>query len=98
MKGGVFLKVIKDYECSKNSPLTLGHMDTPIYGLGRPITPRYPGKQETDYDRKIFLPELLPLEEYDLIVVLFSGGKDSAAAYLKLHRWIDFLFDNLKLL
>jgi len=27
---------------------------------------------------------VLPLEEYDLIVVLFSGGKDSAAAYLKL--------------
>jgi len=84
MKGGIFLKVIKDYECSKNSPLTLGHTDTPIYGLGRPITPRYPGKQETDYDRKIFLPNLLPLEEYDLIIVLFSGGKDSAAAYLKL--------------
>ena len=78
------MKVIKDYECSKNSPLTLGHTDTPIYGLGRPITPRYPGKQETDYDRKIFLPNLLPLEEYDLIIVLFSGGKDSAAAYLKL--------------
>ena len=78
------MKLIRDYECSKSSPLTLGHTDAPIYGLGRPITPRYPGKQETDYDKKIFLPELLPLEEYDLIVVLFSGGKDSAAAYLKL--------------
>jgi len=84
MKGGEFLKIIRDYECSKSTPLTLGHTDTPIYGLGRPITPRYPGKHETDYDRKIFLPELLPLEEYDLIVVLFSGGKDSTAAYLKL--------------
>jgi 3'-phosphoadenosine 5'-phosphosulfate sulfotransferase (PAPS reductase)/FAD synthetase len=29
---------------------------------------------------------LLPLEEYDLIIVLFSGGKDSAAAYFRLRE------------
>ena len=34
--------------------------------------------------KKIYLPELLPLEEYDLAVVLLSGGKDSIACYYKL--------------
>ncbi|MDT4377354.1 phosphoadenosine phosphosulfate reductase family protein [Blautia coccoides] len=34
--------------------------------------------------KKIFLPELLPLEEYDLVIVLLSGGKDSIACYYKL--------------
>ncbi|WP_313152803.1 phosphoadenosine phosphosulfate reductase domain-containing protein [Lacrimispora sp.] len=34
--------------------------------------------------KKIFLPELLPLEEYDLVAILLSGGKDSIACYYKL--------------
>lgn len=34
--------------------------------------------------KKILLPELLPLEDYDLVVVLLSGGKDSIACYYKL--------------
>ena len=34
--------------------------------------------------KKIYLPELLPLEEYDLAAVLLSGGKDSIACYYKL--------------
>lgn len=42
------------------------------------------GTDATDYEKKIYLPELLPLEEYDLVIVLFSGGKDSTAAYFKL--------------
>lgn len=29
---------------------------------------------------RIYLPQLLPLEEYEKIIVLFSGGKDSLAA------------------
>lgn len=28
---------------------------------------------------RIYLPELLPLEAYDKIIILFSGGKDSLA-------------------
>jgi 3'-phosphoadenosine 5'-phosphosulfate sulfotransferase (PAPS reductase)/FAD synthetase len=77
-------RVIKDSECSAGSPLVFGYPDTPVYGLKKAVVPRRPGKQVSDHDRKVFLPELLPLEEYDLIVVLFSGGKDSTAAYLKL--------------
>ena len=34
--------------------------------------------------KKIYLEELLPLEEYDMIAVLLSGGKDSIACYYKL--------------
>ncbi|MDR2024755.1 MAG: hypothetical protein LBQ71_16245, partial [Hungatella sp.] len=34
--------------------------------------------------KKILLPELLPLEEYDLVAILLSGGKDSIACYYKL--------------
>jgi len=29
--------------------------------------------------KRILLPELLPLEEYDLVAILLSGGKDSVA-------------------
>lgn len=55
-----------------------------MYGKGVCIKPHLDGKQLTAYDRKIYLPHLLPLEEYDKIIVLFSGGKDSAAAFWKL--------------
>jgi 3'-phosphoadenosine 5'-phosphosulfate sulfotransferase (PAPS reductase)/FAD synthetase len=78
------MTVIKDAGCSADTPVLLGHTETSIYGLGAPIRPRIPGKQDTDYSREIYLPELLPLEDYDLIIVLFSGGKDSAAAYFRL--------------
>jgi len=77
-------KAIKDSACTVDSPLVHGHQQTAVYGLGHTIVPRYPGKRETAYDNKIYLPELLPLENYDLIIVLFSGGKDSIAAYFKL--------------
>ena len=76
--------IIKDSECTRKSPITNGHSETFIYGSGRVIKPQCPGKQESEYDKKIFLSELLPLEDYDLIIVLFSGGKDSIAAYYKL--------------
>lgn len=78
------ISVIKDLNCYPDMPLCHGFPDTPVYGAGEIIRPRYLGKNESEYDKKIFLPELLPLEDYDLIVVLFSGGKDSTATYLKL--------------
>lgn len=78
------MRIIKDCECSRSMPLLYGFLDSPVYGSGISIRPRYPGNQATAYNRKIYLPELLPLEAYDLIVVLFSGGKDSTAAYYKL--------------
>ena len=55
-----------------------------LYGTGQRIQPQIKSKNETAYDHKIYLPELLPLEEYDKIIVLFSGGKDSLAAVLHL--------------
>lgn len=74
-------KVVKDAECSPDTPLIHGNLKKPIYGQGVEIEPLYPGKRETEYDKKIYLPKLLPLEEYDHIIVLFSAGKDSTAAY-----------------
>ena len=75
---------IRDADCTKDTPVIHGKPDSPIYGDGTGIKPRLPGRQETEHLKKIFLPELLPLEEYDLIVILMSGGKDSVAAYYKL--------------
>lgn len=61
-----------------------GYPEKPIYGSSMAIRPRVPGKRESAYDQKTYLQELLPLEDYNCIIVLFSGGKDSAAAYFKL--------------
>ena len=68
---------IKDSDCTKETPVRLGVLDTPIYGKGITLKPRIQGRTDSDHFKKIYLPELLPLEEYDLIVVLISGGKDS---------------------
>lgn len=78
------MKIIKDSECSKDTPLLRGHPECSIYGRGVAISPRVPGKNATAYEQKVYLPQLLPLEEYDIIIVLTSGGKDSAAAFYRL--------------
>lgn len=75
---------IKDSDCTKETPVRLGVPDTPIYGKGITLKPRVQGRTDSEHFKKIYLPELLLLEEYDLIVVLISGGKDSVACYLKL--------------
>lgn len=75
---------IKDTECSRDTPVIWGKLSDRSYGTGKRIKPNIDGKHATDYEKKIYLPELLPLEEYDLVIVLFSGGKDSTAAYFKL--------------
>ena len=75
---------IKDKDCTIDTPVVLGVPDSPVYGKGVKIKPRIPGRIDSEHFKKIFLPELLPLENYDLIVVLISGGKDSVACYLKL--------------
>ncbi len=75
---------IKDMDCTKDTPVIYGKQDEPVYGTGVKFKPRVPGRDDSEHMKKIFLPELLPLEEYDLVVILLSGGKDSIACYYKL--------------
>ncbi len=77
---------IRDRECTKDTPVIFGVPDSPIYGTGKRIRPRVPGREDSEHMKKILLPELLPLEDYDLVVVLLSGGKDSIACYYKLRE------------
>ena len=78
------MEVLRDKDCTIKTPVTLGYPDIPVYGQGIRIDPRVEGRTDTKHFRDIYLAELLPLEEYNLIVVLFSGGKDSTACFLKL--------------
>lgn len=78
------MDIIRDIDCTVETPVILGKPKERIYGTGHYIEPRHPGKQVTATDRKKYLGTLLPLEEYDQIIVLFSGGKDSTAAYYSL--------------
>lgn len=64
--------------------MILGIENKPVYGSGYRVQPKIEGRTDSEHFKKIFLPELLPLEEYDLIVVLLSGGKDSVACLYKL--------------
>lgn len=75
---------IRDADCTKDTPVIKGKQDTPIYGQGIGIRPFVPGRQDSEHFKRIYLEELLPLEEYDLVAVLLSGGKDSVACYYKL--------------
>lgn len=87
MKGQMNLfpeEYIKDSDCAKDTPVIHGKPDTPIYGTRKRIKPRVPGRQDTEHFKSIYLDSLLPLEEYDLIAILLSGGKDSIACYYKL--------------
>ena len=81
MENGIFLK---DSDCTQDTPVIHGKQESPIYGQGIKLKPSVPGRNDSEHFKKIFLPKLFPLEEYDLIVVLFSGGKDSTACFLKL--------------
>lgn len=78
------MDIVKDSQCTRDSPVRFGASSEPIYGKGIAIEPWYPGRLLTEHDIKMYLPRLLPLEEYDQIIVLFSGGKDGMAAFFKL--------------
>lgn len=75
---------IWDADCTKETPVIYGKSDIPIYGTGKKIHPRVSGRKDTEYMKKMYLEELLPLKMYDLVIVLISGGKDSIACYYKL--------------
>lgn len=75
---------IRDADCTKETPVIYGKSDIPIYGTGKKIHPRVSGRKDTEYMKKMYLEELLPLKMYDLVIVLISGGKDSIACYYKL--------------
>ncbi|MCM1058654.1 MAG: phosphoadenosine phosphosulfate reductase family protein [Firmicutes bacterium] len=75
---------IKDADCTVSTPVRLGTADKPVYGMGKSISPRVPGRKGSKHFDSIYLDKLMPLEAYDLIIVLFSGGKDSMACYYKL--------------
>lgn len=77
---------IKDIDCTKDTKITRGLPDVTIYGSGKRIKPRVQGRRDTKHLEEIYLEELLPLEEYDKIIVLISGGKDSIATYFKLRE------------
>lgn len=55
---------IKDADCTKETPVRLGVPDAPIYGKGIKLKPRVDGRTDSEHFKKIYLPELLPLEEY----------------------------------
>lgn len=76
---------IKDKNCTPDAPVRFGKSEE-IYGKGTCIMPKVPGREDTEHFRKIKLDALLPLEDYDKIIVLISGGKDSIASYLKLRE------------
>lgn len=65
MKGQMNLfpeEYIKDSDCTKDTPVIHGKPDTPIYGTGKRIKPRVPGRQDTEHFKSIYLDSLLPLK------------------------------------
>lgn len=81
------MEFIRDIDCTVSTPVIYGKPERNIYGRNVRFRPRIPSKRKTSTEKKSYLKRLLPLEEYDMIIVLFSGGKDSLAAYLKLLEW-----------
>ncbi len=71
------MNTIKDAECRETSPVIYGCTESPVYGLGKRITPRHPGKRGTPYAESIHLPELLPLEEDERFLGFTLDNKKS---------------------
>ncbi|SLK16013.1 Phosphoadenosine phosphosulfate reductase family protein [Paenibacillus sp. RU5A] len=78
------LIVLRDRDCTMNSPIVHGNKPELIYGQNICIQPSVPGREDTPHMRKHYLGHLDPLESYTTFFVLFSGGKDSVASVLNL--------------
>lgn len=78
------VRYIKDTDCTRDTPVKFGFKPDRIYGKHMQIYPRVKGRTDTKHFCDIYLENLHPLEDYDKIIVLFSGGKDSLACYLYL--------------
>lgn len=74
--------MIRDIDCTINTPVVFGKQPEIIYNKGQYIIPRVRGKCDTPYEQNMFIDKLYPLEDYDKIIVLLSGGKDSVACLL----------------
>lgn len=48
-------RFIKDADCTKDTPVTLGKQDAPVYGQGIRIKPREPGRTDSEHFKKIYL-------------------------------------------
>lgn len=60
MKGQLNLfepEFIKDIDCTVDTPVTRGNKDKPIYGTGKRIKPRVPGRRETKHMEEIYLED-----------------------------------------
>lgn len=55
--------------------------DRAVYGSGIGQAPALPGRKDSAHMEAVYLNHLLPLEDYDKIIVLFSGGKDSLLGF-----------------
>ena len=71
--------MIRDIDCNIDTPVTYGKKCCPIYGDRIIIHPEIASKNETAYEKGMYLGSLFPLEDYDKIIIMFSGGKDSLA-------------------
>ena len=40
---------IRDADCTKNTPVIYGKPDAPVYGTGKRIRPRVPGRRDSKY-------------------------------------------------
>lgn len=76
--------MIRDIDCNIDTPVTYGKKCCPIYGDRIIIHPEIASKNETAYEKGMYLGSLFPLEDYDKIIIMFSGGKDSLACILHL--------------
>lgn len=79
-------EIIRDRDCTIDTPIVHGYKPEVIYGRGIEITPAVPGRMDTPHMKKQYLSNLDPLESYDRFYVLFSGGEGFSCFSAKFAR------------